>query len=126
MLYGTPVAKTWAPFTGVPQVSETWKRTVNVLVPSVIVPGFDWIWSICSRAGELTSVTATADAPAASFGQPLPDGAGVGVAVAAAMMPVGTEVAVSVPSAFRPVTWTRIVLPWSAAFIVYSSPVAPA
>src|SRR5437763_9997004 len=99
MLYGTPVAKTWAPFTELPQVSETWKRTVNTPVPRVITPGFDWIWSICSRAGELTSVTATDAAPAASFGQPLPVGAGVGVGlVAAAITAVGTEVAVSLPS----------------------------
>ena len=42
------------------------------------------------------------------------------------MTAVGTDVAVSEPSAFLPVTWTRIVLPWSAALAVYSLPVAPA
>ena len=90
--------------------------------------GFACIWSTCRRAGALTSLTATAEAPAASFGQPLPDGAGVGagVAEAAAMTPLGTDVAVSVPSVFLPVTWTRIVLPWSPDLRVYSLPVAPA
>jgi hypothetical protein len=94
-----------------------------------MTPGFACIWSTCRRAGELTSVTATAEAPAASFGQPLPAGAGAGagagVAEAAAMTALGTDVAVSVPSAFRPVTWTRIALPWSFDLIEYSFPVAP-
>ena len=41
------------------------------------------------------------------------------------MTAVGTDVAVSEPSAFLPITWTRIVLPWSAALTVYSLPLAP-
>src|SRR5262249_31313523 len=131
-LNGTVVAYTWAPLTGLPQVSETWNLTLNVLVPSVITPGFACIWVTCRRAGGLTSLAATDEAPAASFGQPLPDGPGVGVvavgvvAVPAAMRALGTEVAVSVPSVFLPVTCTRTVFPWSEAFRVYALPVARA
>jgi hypothetical protein len=82
----------------------------------VITPGLACIWSICSRAGGLTSLTDTELAPAAAFGQPFPDGAGVGDGdgdgdAAAAITALGTDVAVSEPSAFFPVTWTRTVLP---------------
>jgi len=107
------------------RMAETWNLTVNAPVPRVITLGLACIWSICRRAGELTSATSAAVAPAASFVQPVPVGAGV-AEPAAAIVAVGTDVPTSVPSAFLPVTWIRSVLPWSDAFAVYSVPVAPA
>ena len=65
--------------------------------------------SICSRAGDPTSVTLTATAPAASFGQPVGAGAGVEPTLA-----VGALVSLPEPLPFVATTRTRIVLPTSA------------
>src|SRR3954468_8278596 len=76
-------------------------------------------WSTCKRAGEETLVTVTAVAPAASFGQPVGDGAGVLPILAV------TALALSEPALFVAVTRARIVRPTSPERTPYVVDVAP-
>src|SRR5256885_10043455 len=89
--------------------------------------------SIWSRAGEPTSATLTATAPAASFGQPAGAGAGAGVDATRA---VGALVSLPEPLALLATTRTRSVLPtsdvrtWNVVAVatlsaVHRTPVAP-
>src|SRR5256885_16108379 len=81
--------------------------------------------SIWSRAGEPTSATLTATAPAASFGQPAGAGAGAGVDATRA---VGALVSLPEPLALLATTRTRSVLPTSAARtwnVVAGAPLPP-
>jgi hypothetical protein len=100
-------------------VSLTWKRTENDVVFDVIsTDGMNL--SIWSRAGEPTSATLTAAAPAASFGQPVGGGAGV-----AATLVVGALVSLPEPLPFVATTRTRAVLPTSSLRTWYVVAVAP-
>src|SRR5438874_1450841 len=110
----------------------TWKRTEKELSCNVITPdGMNL--SIWSRAGEPTSATLTATAPAASFGQPAGVGAGAGVDATRA---VGALVSFPEPLALLATTRTRSVLPtsdvrtWNVVAVApltswHASPLAP-
>jgi hypothetical protein len=86
---------------------------------------FETNWSIWSRAGEATSFTETAVAPAAAFGQPDGAGAGAGAGAPAPTFALGTLVAWVDPVESFAETATRIVLPASPAATLYVCPVAP-
>src|SRR5581483_340628 len=105
-LYGTAVTYTSAPLTACPHVSVTWKRTENEVIPRVIGVELGTNWSTCRRAGAATSLTETACAPAASFGQPVCGAVTDTFAVAALTLELE-------PLEFEAVTLTRRVLPES-------------